>query len=1022
MNVHLRVLIIEDASADFLLVKRYLRQQGVEADFTCVDSTTMLEKALSESKWDVVLSDYNVPGMDVGAVLAETVAHFPDLPIIIVSGTIGEARAVDLLKAGIADFVSKDDLARLVPSLQRAMREVDNRRELRLEQRRQRHLVENISHGIVLVDASGVIFLTNPALDRMFGYHSGELCGQTVEVLVCDEERDKHAELREKYMEHPATRMLWARRELVGRRKDGSRFPVEISLNPFQEEDRTYVQANVNDMTERTRVERDLRIAATVFEVQEGVLVTDRHNRILRVNRAFTQITGFTEEEVVGQDPSILKSGLEGPAFYREMWRILLRDKHWAGELRDRHKNGHIYPKWLNISAVTDENGEITNYVGVFSDLTQLKQAEEAVAANVAKSKFLANMSHELRTPMNGVVGMTDILQETRLMEDQRRMVRTIRDSSLALLSILDEILDFSKIEAGKLEIESIPTCIHEVAEEVVRLLIPNASAKEIDFHLFVSPNLPLWIFSDPLRLRQIMFNLVGNAIKFTSNTPKRTGQVILRLEPVEQADALSALNIAVIDNGVGIQQEILDSLFDPFTQADSTTTRRFGGTGLGLSITKRLVNMMRGNITVTSSPGVETRFNVTFPIEAAPPAHAMPEVVDLCGIKLLAVLDDAICADIVQIYLAGTGAEVTMAGDLEEAYRLLRQQTGWAGLILDSLLVSEAARKPAFCALPWVHLGRWSGVDGSDQRSSFVRTHPILYYDLIQSVEVACGKKSVKRVVEQSDRRRRPRLRTPTIEEAEANGNLVLLAEDNEINRDVIQQQLDLLGYASQAVSDGETALAEWRSGRYAMLLTDCHMPKMDGFQLAAAIRAEQAGAHFPIVIVTANAMKGEAERCFAKGIDGYLTKPLRLNELGAVMARYLPLDQNNKSQTVGSISDKRTAFPVWDRDMLTQLVGNQLELHQRLLTKFQSDAEQKISTLMILAEEGDTVLVADVAHKLKSAARSVGAMALGEYCQQVEDAGRQNQTTLLCNIANQINDAYAAFKEELKRDFLPD
>jgi len=1017
VSAHLRVLMIEDTPADFLLIKRHLRKEGVEADFTCVDSVQTLERAFTEGEWDILLSDYNIPGMNVGATLAEVVSRFPDLPIIIVSGTIGEARAVDLLKAGVADFVLKDDLARLVPSVQRAIREVINRRELRLEQCRQRHLIENISHGIVLVDADGKIFLTNPAFDRMFGYESGELCGQTIEVLVCEEYRERHIKRRMEYIEKPSTRVLWARRALTGRRKDGSRFPIEISLNPFQEDGRKYVQANVNDITERARVERDLRIAATVFEVQEGVVVTDRNNRILRVNRAFTEITGYTEEEVIGQDPSILKSGLDGPERYREMWRTLLRDKHWAGELRDKHKNGHIYPKWLNISVVTDEKGEITNYVGVFSDLTRLKQADEAVAANVAKSEFLANMSHELRTPMNGVVGMADILQETHLKQDQRRMVRTIRDSSLALLSILDEILDFSKIEAGKLAIESIPTCLHEVAEEVARLLVPNVSAKEIDFHLFVSPELPQWIVSDPLRLRQIMFNLVGNAIKFTSNGPSHTGRVMLWLEPVMLKDDKPALSIKVIDNGIGIRKESLASLFDPFTQADNTTTRRFGGTGLGLSITKRLVDMMQGNITVDSTPGVETKFVVTLPMNIAAPSHPTPLVADLRGIKLLALITDQTSGEIIQTYLDNVGAEVVVTSDFGEACRMLRQSIGWSGLVLDSLFVAEAASKPECCTLPWIQLGRWVGVDGSDEKSSFVRIQPILYYDLMQGVEVACGKVSVKRAVEKSDRRRRPRLKSLTIEEAVSRGNLVLLAEDNDINRDVIQQQLTLLGYASEAVGDGEAALEKWRSGRYAMLLTDGHMPKMDGFQLAAAIRQEQdAGKHFPIVIVTANAMKGEAERCLANGIDGYLTKPLRLNELGTMMARYLPLvPENQATPLVAETLDENDSVLVWDRNMLTQLVGDQPELHRQLLEKFSQHAEEKISTLSLLAEKGETNLMVDVAHKLKSAALSVGAMRMGEYCQQIESAGRRHQTALLCKLANQLNAAYVAFKDTL-------
>lgn len=1020
MSHRLRLLMIEDIKADFLLVKRHLQKQGIDADCVWVDSQPALEHALAESDWDALLSDYNIPGMDIEAVLIDVIARFPDLPVIMVSGVIGEARAVDMLKIGVADFVLKDDLGRLLPSLQRALREMVSRRELRLEQRRQRHLVANISHGILLVNADGVIFMTNPALDRMFGYAQGELLGQTVELLVCEEVRANHLEHRKEYMTHPTPRFLWARSILQARRKDGSHFPVEISLSPFQDEDSIYIQANVNDVTERTRAERDLRIAATVFEVQEGVLVTDRNNRILKVNRAFTKITGYSEEEVVGKDPAILKSGMEGAEFYQEMWRILLRDKHWAGELQDKHKDGHIYPKWLNISAVTDDNGEIINYVGVFSDLTRIKQAEQAVAANMAKSKFLANMSHELRTPMNGVVGMTDILQETPLTHEQRRMVRTIRDSSLSLLGILDEILDFSKIEAGKLTLESVSTCLYDVAESVARLLIPQASAKEIDFHLFVAPELPLWIVSDPLRLRQIMFNLLGNAIKFTANVPERRGQVVLRIEPTTIDHGLAGFKIVVTDNGIGIKRDVLEHLFDPFTQADNSTTRRFGGTGLGLSITKRLVEMMRGNIGIKSTPNRATEFCVTLPLKFASPGHVLPEVINLSGVRVLAVVTDDISGEVIQRYLFSAGAEAVVAADLNEAHRLLRQGGKWSALILDSSLFPLAAPSPELMELPCVQLVRWSGIDGSDGKSTIVRTHPLLYHDLIQNVAIASGKLSVKSTVDKSERRHSPRVQTLTVDEAAAAGKLILLAEDNVTNRDVIQQQLLLLGYASVAVADGEAALAQWRSGRYGMLLTDCHMPKMDGFQLTAAIRAAGKGnQHFPIVMVTANAMKGEEERCLASGIDGYLTKPLRLSELGAMMARFLPAGNDDKQSSAdeSDSTNENGAFPVWDKQMLTQLVGDQPQLHRRLLDKFQINADKQIASLLLLAEEGDASLVADVAHKLKSAARSVGAMALGELCQQIEQAGRQNQSTLLCNYANHINAAYATFKDHLQR-----
>ena len=622
------------------------------------------------------------------------------------------------------------------------------------------------------------------------------------------------------------------------------------------------------------------------------------------------------------------------------------------------------------------------------ADLEQARCVADA--ASQAKSAFLATMSHEIRTPMNGVIGMVDVLTQSSLTAHQADLVNTIRDSANALLGIIDDILDFSKIEAGRLELESEPVCVVDLLEGLCNSLVPIASRKGVELTLFVAPEIPERVLSDDVRLRQVLYNLLGNAIKFSGGQPGKRGRVLVRLEVVQTTPLRLALRIA--DNGIGMTPATLGQLFTPFTQAEVSTTRRYGGTGLGLTICKRLVELMQGEIGVESTPGAGSAFTVILPFEVAAeqPVRSQP---DLSGLTCIVLESPDLHAGDLRSYLAHAGADVYLASDTAAVLRLAEPLAEPVVLVLAADMAMAPVDLAAEPKLRQLLITRGVRRRARVEPSSVVTLdgNALRRLALLRAVAVAAGRASPEVFHEKTENFMLGVVEPPTIAEARSQGRLILVVEDDEINQKVILRQLALLGYAAEIAGNGVEALRLWRDGRYALVLTDLHMPEMDGYTLADTIRSEEAGrSRVPILALTANALRGEASRARAAGLDEYMTKPVQLVALRVMLGKWMPQGSGSATPTAFAKKKHVQDKSIMDIAVLEALVGDDPAIVNEFLTDYLASSRDIMEEMRAVLAAGDPRQVGSLAHRLKSSSRAVGALVLGDLCAELENLGK--------------------------------
>jgi PAS domain S-box-containing protein len=838
---------------------------------------------------------------------------------------------------------------------------------------------------------------------------------------------------------------------------------------------RLYREAQ-RELLERERVEQELRrtlkeLADMKFALDESAIVaiTDQRGRITYVNDTFCEISKYSREELLGQDHRIINSGFHPKEFIKNLWRTIAQGRVWRGELKNRAKDGSIY--WVDTTIVPflNERGKPYQYVAIRYDITSRKEAEEALreardelearveertaelaeanvetvrarelaeTANRAKGEFLANMSHEIRTPMNAVLGMTELLLDTELMREQRQHAETIHSAGESLLAIIDDILDFSKIEAGEMRLETIDFDLRGVVEDVALLAAERAHAKGLELASVVEHDVQTALRGDPGRIRQVLTNLLGNAIKFTEE-----GEVVVCTSLVEERDGTAVVRFEVKDTGIGIAREHQERLFEPFTQADASTTRRHGGTGLGLVISKQLVEMLGGEIGVESEPGAGSNFFFEVPFEEQPEGARIASdfPADLRDVHILVVDDNETNRKIVHEQTLSWGMKNEMAEDGPGALQALREAAKrgepYDVAILDMYMpgmdgiqLARQIRADPDVASTRLVLLTSVGQHGDVQEAQELDieaylTKPVRQSELYDALATVMGTGAKLAAPGEKS----ALITRPTISEAGSRSRgRVLVAEDNATNQEVAVGMLEILGYKADVAKDGLEVLETLQRAAYAAVLMDVQMPEMDGYAATREIRRSegQKGAHrTPIIAMTANALRGDREKALEAGMDDYVSKPVKSKELRQVLVRWIPRHGALDEDTQEPHPDGASAERVWgggenplNERVLADLDKVSPDFLSGLVGIFLRDIPPQLASLDGAVKSGDWDTVKRTCHALKGSCSAVGGTKLAEICAEIGEAGAAEDGLRAVELLRQLEDEFGRVQPALE------
>ena len=923
-------------------------------------------------------------------------------------------------------------------------------------------LVESLPQNIIRKDAQGRFIFANQKFCQSIGRTAEELLGRTDFDFF-------PMELAGKY--HRDDLRVMATRENLDtveayQTPQGDKLFVHVIKTPLYDAQGKVVgiQGIFWDVTQRKRIEealayeRDL-LRALLDNIPDRIYFKDVHSRFLRCSNSMARRLGMqTPSEVVGKTDFDFHPRELAQEFFNDEQRIILTGKPMINKLEKQSSpNGEEI--WASVTKIPiyNQNGAVTGIIGISRDVTKLKKAEQeleqardaALESVRVKSQFLANMSHEIRTPMNAITGMTGLLKDTDLNQEQREFVDTIGNSTATLLAIINEILDFSKLEARKIELETIDFDLRHLLESTSSMMADSAQAKGLELGCFLHADVPCRLRGDPGRLRQVLTNLLSNAVKFTD-----AGEVLMEVRKISETPGQASIRFSVTDSGIGMAPEILPQIFDAFTQADGSTTRKYGGTGLGLTISKQLVQLMGGEISVSSAQqkGSEFSFELSFlkqPSTHEPPPP--PETGVLAGKNVLVVDDSKTNRQILLNQLGSLGMNVEVAATYQDAlHRLTGDDIGKTpfDLVLVDMNMPEGSGWDFARALaPSEKHGRAALVAITPYRYQYSREE--LYAAgfvgrLIKPVRLSRLRQGAFSILtrgndmdpDQAKPAETPKPKTDPIAtpaSAVEKKARILLAEDNAVNQRVALSQLKKLGYSAVAVTNGAEVLNAMMHAPYDIILMDCQMPEMDGYEVTKRIRQAEKNPHAKIstspyiIALTANSMCGDRERCLEAGMNDYLTKPIDLNGLERVLQRatrnHPPFESSSAAEAHDHSDGSSGSEPSLDRSVLNGLKELRIAGHpdplEELVEMYLKDSDSRLSAMKEALESQETTKLAAVVHSLKGSSNNLGARRLGELCRQLEDQAKTGDLSgaepLLDSIKQEFNAVKTSLREEL-------
>ncbi|HSB08356.1 MAG TPA: response regulator [Blastocatellia bacterium] len=909
---------------------------------------------------------------------------------------------------------------------------------LRISEERYRDLFENATDLIQSCGPDGKLIYVNRAWSNALGYSADEVPGLSIFDIIHPTSRPHCQQMFGRVMSGEKVEHM----EAMFITKDGRTIKVEGSSSCRFENGKPVATRSIfRDITERKRAEQALRkseqqLQAILDNSPAVIYVKDNWGRYILINTRFEKLFHVSKDLVVGKSDFDLFPKEMAEAFRANDQKVLEAGVSLEWEEIAPHDDGpHTY-----LSAkfpLLDTNGVGYAVCGISTDITERKrmEVELAKARDVAlesarlKAEFLANTSHEIRTPMNAIIGMSGLLLDTDLSGEQREFAETVRSSADALLTLINDILDFSKIEAGKLSFETMDFDLRNAVEGALDLVAEAAQAKGIEIFSVIDDGLPAQLRGDPGRLRQVLVNLLSNAIKFTDH-----GEVIVRVASENESGSDTRLRFSVTDSGIGVPEESQARIFEAFSQADGSTTRRAGGTGLGLAISKKLVEMMRGEIGVESEPGKGSTFWFSAEFEKRPgePEQRSAPAISLEGLRVLIVDDNATNRKLVHHQITSWGMRNGSAENGRDALAILRQEAAagdpyYMAILdmqmpeMDGLTLARSIKSdPAIAGTRLLMMTSLGRRDDAEIRSAGVEvclTKPVKQSQLFDCVAALVAGAQVRKAkpqraaaVPRLARRRRDAVR-------------VLLAEDNTVNQKVALRQLERLGYAADAVANGQEVLEALDRIRYDLVLMDCQMPELDGYEATKQIRLREGDSrHTTIIAMTANALEGDRERCLAAGMDDYLSKPIKQEALAATLERWIP---SGDGASESAEPNSGGAVRVIDESVMAELraleTAGKHGFLGRLIDLFIEETPRRLASLQSAIDEASAEALAREAHALKGSCAHLGATRMSALCGILEDRGRAASTAGASTVLAALNEEFDRVRRALEAEKAP-